>query len=201
MYLDSSYDLTHEPALALTPGQRAHLGSIRDLSERGGPTTQDGIYYQNTVAARYLVYLLDLSQLPPRERVVEVRVEAPSDVDDIVVRYADGHRDWVQVKSRIQPSGDPWTGLWADLAAQRSATEFGSEDRLIVVLGESDGTATALRDLCERTFSVQDAAEWLSRLTIPQHALLTAIQCALGPPTNALELLRRTTIEIAPLTR
>jgi hypothetical protein len=27
------------------------------LAERGGPTTQEGIYYQNTVAARYLVDL------------------------------------------------------------------------------------------------------------------------------------------------
>jgi hypothetical protein len=169
------------------------------LSERGGPTTQEGIYYQNTVAARYLVDLLDLSPLPPRERVIEVRVEAPSDVDDIVVRYADGHRDWVQVKTRIKPSADPWTGLWADLAAQRSATEFGSEDHLVVVLGESDATATALRDLCERTFSVQDEVEWLSRLTYPQRELLNAIQSALGAATNALELLRGTTIEIAPL--
>ncbi|MCP3476516.1 hypothetical protein NLM33_40615 [Bradyrhizobium sp. CCGUVB1N3] len=63
------------------------------MAEPGGPTTQDGIFYQNTVAARFLADLLDLGRLPPRERVIEVRVEAPADVDDIVVRYADNHRD------------------------------------------------------------------------------------------------------------
>lgn len=131
--------------------------------------------------------------------MVEVRVEAPSDVDDIVVRFADGHRDWLQAKSRLKSSGDPWTGLWADLAAQRDKPEFGLEDRLVVVLGEFDNTARTLRDLCQRTFSIQDASEWKSRLTKAQCTLLTAIERALGSSTNVLELLRRTTIDIAPL--
>jgi len=48
------------------------------VAERGGATTQEGIFYQNTVAAWYLADLLELTQLPPRERVLEVRVEAPS---------------------------------------------------------------------------------------------------------------------------
>lgn len=47
------------------------------MPEQGGATNQAGIYYQNTLAARYLADLLDLSSLPPRERVVEVRLEAP----------------------------------------------------------------------------------------------------------------------------
>jgi hypothetical protein len=51
------------------------------MPERGGATTQAGIYYQNTVAARHLADLLDLSPLSPRERVVEVRLEAPAHVD------------------------------------------------------------------------------------------------------------------------
>ena len=84
------------------------LGVHEIMAESGGATTQDGIFYQNTVAARHLADLLELGPLPPRERVVEVRVEAPSDVDDVVVRFADGHRDWIQAKLRIQTSGDAW---------------------------------------------------------------------------------------------
>jgi hypothetical protein len=120
------------------------------VAERGGASTQDGIFYQNTVAARYLADLLELTQLPPRERVLEVRVEAPSDVDDVVVRFADGHRDWLQAKIRIQASGDAWNSLWYNLAAQAQSPEFGSEDRLVIVLGDPDDTARALRGLCDQ---------------------------------------------------
>lgn len=88
------------------------------VAERGGAATQEGIYYQNTIAARYLADLLELSQQPPRDRVVEVRVEAPADVDDIVVRYADGHRDWIQVKTDLTASGEAWGRLWENLGRQ-----------------------------------------------------------------------------------
>ena len=60
------------------------------MTEAGGPSTQAGIYYQNTVAALHLADLLELNPAPPRERVVSVRVESPTDIDDIVVDYADG---------------------------------------------------------------------------------------------------------------
>ena len=120
------------------------------MTELGGPTTQSGIYYQNTIAARALADLLDLSRLPPRERVVEVRLEAPADVDDIVVRYADGHREWIQAKTRVQRSGAAWKGLWSDLSNQLARAEFRGEDSLVLTLGEVDETAHAVRELAER---------------------------------------------------
>jgi hypothetical protein len=169
------------------------------VAERGGASTQDGIFYQNTVAARYLADLLELTQLPPRERVLEVRVEAPSDVDDVVVRFADGHRDWLQAKIRIQASGDAWNSLWYNLAAQAQSPEFGSEDRLVIVLGDPDDTARALRGLCERAVIASDRVEWRDRLTDTHHKLLLGIERASGPSVDPFELLRRTTVEIAPL--
>lgn len=54
-------------------------------------------------AAPCLGYLLRWDVLNPAERVVETRLEAPADVDDIVVRHADGHRDWIQVKLDLEP--------------------------------------------------------------------------------------------------
>jgi hypothetical protein len=169
------------------------------VPEHGGATTQDGIYYQNTVAARYLADLLDLTQMPPRERVVEVRVEAPSDVDDIVVRFADDHREWIQAKSRVRPSGNNWNNLWSDLAAQSASPEFRAEDRLVIALGELDHTARTLRDLCERSVFASDEVEWHNSLGIHHRKLLLAIERALGSSANPLELLRRTTVDIAPL--
>jgi hypothetical protein len=169
------------------------------MPERGGATTQDGVYYQNTVAARYLADLLDLAQLPPRERVVEVRVEAPSDVDDIVVRFSDGHRDWLQAKLGVQSSGNAWNSLWSDLAAQSASPEFRAEDRLVIVLGEHDRTARTLRDLCERSVTASGEVEWHDRLGGGHRKLLQAITRALGSSTAPLELLRRTTVEIEPL--
>lgn len=173
------------------------LGVYEVMAKSGGATTQDGIYYQNTVAARHLADLLELAPLPPRERVVEVRVEAPSDVDDVVVRFADGHRDWLQAKLRIQTSGDAWHSLWSNLAAQAASAEFRAEDRLVIVMSEHDDTARGLRDLCERAVTAPDEAEWRARLNDRHSKLLLAIERELSG--DAIELLRRTTVEIAPL--
>ena len=169
------------------------------MPEHGGATTQDGIYYQNTVAARYLADLIDLAQLPPRERVVEVRLEAPSFVDDIVVTFSDGHRDWLHAKMSLRSSGNVWTRVWSDLVAQLVSPEFGAEDRLIIVFGEFDRTSRTLRDLCERSVTASDQVEWRDRLGAQHRKLLVAIEQALGSVTDPLEVLRRTTVEIAPL--
>lgn len=169
------------------------------MAEPGGPTTQDGIFYQNTVAARFLADLLDLGRLPPRERVIEVRVEAPADVDDIVARYADGHRDWIQAKTRVHPSGDTWNSLWTDLTTQIARPDFSGEDRIVIVFGEADETAIALRDLSERAATAPDAAEWAERMAGRHRKVFAAVERALSGRVEALELFRRATVEIAPL--
>lgn len=169
------------------------------MAEHGGSTTQDGIFYQNTVAARSLADLLDLRHQPPRERVVEVRLEAPADVDDIVVMYADGHRDWIQAKTRVRVSSKPWKGMWADLATQFSRADFISEDRLVIVMGDADETARSIRDMAERALTSVDASEWIERLSEQHKKILATIEPCLGGKVSTIELLRRTTVEIQSL--
>lgn len=166
------------------------------MTELGGPTTQAGIFYQNTVAARALVDLLDLSPIPPRERVVEVRLEAPTDVDDLVLRYADGHRAFAQVKLRLRRSGPVWSSLWIDLATQVRRTDFGANDRLVLVLGESNELTSAIRDLAELATTSQDTKEWIARATEYQISVIAAIETAMEGRADALELFRCTTVEL-----
>src|SRR3546814_1327062 len=73
-----------------------------------------------------------------------------SDLDDIVVCHADGHRDWIQVKLDLEPRGNAWEKLWTDLAQQRDNDLFGVEDRLVLVLGTASPVAQILVDISER---------------------------------------------------
>lgn len=115
------------------------------MAEAGGTTTQAGIFYQNSVAALYLADLLDLGAIPPRERVIEVRVEAPTDVDDIVVRYADWHCQYLNVKTDITLGSDPWKVLWKSLSTQFNRVDFGADDQLTIVLEGLTPQAKCLR--------------------------------------------------------
>ena len=169
------------------------------MTEAGGPNTQAGIHYQNSVAALALADLLELVPLPPRDRVVEVRVEAPDDVDDIVIRYADGHRQFQNVKTSVTPGSDPWVALWNSLRAQFLQLDFGSEDRLTIVFEDATKTARALRDMCDRAASSVDDAEWRRRLTQAHKKLLSGIEPIVGTSSDTLELLRRTTVQLLPL--
>ena len=132
------------------------------MAEQGGPSVQSGILYQNSIAALLLGRLCDMHRRPARERVVEVRVEAPSDVDDIVVRYADGHRDWIQAKENLRRGTGPWKRLWADFEAQRWSEGFKDEDRLVLAAGTvGSDLHQDLRQLCHRAEGALDADEWM----------------------------------------
>jgi hypothetical protein len=103
---------------------------------RGGPTTQSGILYQNSIAALYLGRMLDPVSRPARYRLAEVRVEAPTHVDDIVVIFEDGHTAYIQAKENIEPRGEVWEKLWKSLQAQFNSLEFKRRhDRLVLHLG------------------------------------------------------------------
>lgn len=88
------------------------------MAERGGPTTQAGIQYQNSVSALYLGRMCDAAPRSDRRRIVEVRVEAPTEVDDTVVRFADEHRTYIQVKLDVHRGDKAWRKLWKDFDAQ-----------------------------------------------------------------------------------
>src|ERR1700674_1609082 len=99
------------------------------MTEAGGPATQAGIFYQNTIAALYLGRMLDLRPRSTQNRVLQVRVEALEEVDDIVVRLGDGAPRLIQAKRAITASSEAWNGLWRAFWRQLRRSEFGPEDR------------------------------------------------------------------------
>lgn len=146
--------------------------------ERGGPTVQAGITFQNGVAAFYLADLLSYDR-DERDRVVEVRVEAPTHVDDIVIDYADGRHVWCQVKLALAAGTGAWTSLWEAFAAQGEECSFGPADRLRLILGEDTTLIHTLADCCERALNADDG-EWRSRMTGAQRALIEQIEMIVG---------------------
>lgn len=152
------------------------------MTERGGPTTQSGIFYQNSVATLYLGRLCDLTPRGDADRIVEVRVEAPTDVDDTVVTYANGQRKFIQAKENIRDNGTAWNELWKDFESQFWDPDFvKGRDRLLIHVGEPHDELYALKELCGRTVGSKDPAEWLTRLVEPQTKLLRKIKSLLDP--------------------
>lgn len=142
------------------------------MTEAGGATTQAGIYYQNSVAALQLAELLDLRNVPARERVVGVRVEAPGDVDDIVVDYADGHRHFMSAKLLLRSGGKAWDNLWADLQAEATATNTRADDRLSIIVAERSTASNLVAQLATLAASSIDATDFNERLTEAQRTVL-----------------------------
>src|SRR5882724_5039094 len=106
------------------------------MAESGGPTTQSGILYQNSIAALYLGRMLDETPRHAHEQVVEVRLEAPTHVDDIVVSYQDGHQAYIQAKENIQKQGKIWREVWQKFYSQFTSNLFDQHrDRLVLHLG------------------------------------------------------------------
>lgn len=170
------------------------------MPETGGPATQAGIFYQNSVAALALAELLDLDPRIARERAIEVRLEAPEDVDDIVVRFADDHRSFQNVKLGLRVGGGAaWSGIWRSLSAQYGSGTFGSHDRLVLVVEERSRDSEAVVALCERAASSVDQRELRDRLACRQLAALDSIANILGSSTTTYELLRRVSVRHLPL--
>ena len=161
------------------------------MTEAGGATTQAGIYYQNTVAAMQLAELLDLQDVPARERVVGVRVEAPTDVDDIIVDYADGHRHFLSAKLSLRAAGKAWDNLWADLQAEATATTTRPDDRLSIVVAKRTMISDTVTKLCTIAANSVDAAEFSGRLTAPQRETFNKIRPPKDSLADCFELLRR----------
>lgn len=147
------------------------------MSEPGGSTTQSGTWYQNSVSALYLGQMCDAAVRPDSEQVVEVRVEAPTSVNDMVLTFADGHRTYIEAKESISVGSGPWLKMWKDLDKQFHEEDFRhGDDRLSLCFGESRDEHYTLKGLCERAFNSQSHDEWWGRLTLPQRALVEKIK-------------------------
>ncbi|NRR30463.1 hypothetical protein HSX11_09700 [Oxalobacteraceae bacterium] len=164
------------------------------MTETGGPTTQAGIRYQDRVVALYLGRMIDARQRHGRDRPIEVRIESPDKVDDFVVHFDDGSRQFFQVKMVLQRTGETWASLWTSMHSQ----PLSPNDSLSLVLGEPSATATDLRALGDRTDGA-DAKEWFARLTSRQQHLATSIARAINAgATEVFQLFKRIEIRIMP---
>jgi hypothetical protein len=174
------------------------------MAERGGPTTQSGITYQNSVAALYLGRLCDSTPRPSQHTVIAVRTEAPAAVDDIVVTYQDGHRTFIQAKENVRDNDAAWVKLWQDFERQFRDTDFQrGEDRLLLHVGEIREEHRALKEICARAASSTNRAEWLSRLSEEQLNLQKRISNLLDQQRSEGEELlvffKHVEVEIRPL--
>lgn len=174
------------------------------MTEAGGPTNQSGVYYQNSIAALFLGRLCDGIARPDRDAVIAVRVEAPVDVDDIVVTHRDGHRTFIQAKENVRVGESAWVTLWRNIEAQFWGNEFEKQkDRLLFHVGEIREAHSSLRELCARSYSSPDYDEWISRLNEAQRSLLKKIAPLFEPahmdPSELLSLFKHVEVEIRPL--
>lgn len=152
------------------------------MPERGGPTTQSGILYQNSVTALYLGRLCDEAARPASDRVVRVRVEAPDDVDDTVVWYADGRIVYVQAKERLAVGDAVWAALWRAFAAQyRRDTFMAGRDWLRLHISDAVADHIAVGELCERARTYDGADAWLESLSVRQRQLMRAVEPLIAP--------------------
>jgi hypothetical protein len=144
------------------------------MTERGGTTTQSGILYQNSVTALRMGRMLDPTARPDSEMIVHVRAEAWEHVDDTVVTFRDGHREFIQAKEAL--TDEAWKKLWSDVAAQFRDTSFDrTRDRVLLVFGEVHHRIDDLRGASDRAHGALNVAEWFERLTIGQRDLVRDI--------------------------
>jgi hypothetical protein len=174
------------------------------MPERGGPTAQSGILYQNSVTALYLGRLCDSTQRQPAEMVVKVRVEAPESVDDTVVTYSDGHQVYIQVKENIRDVDAAWEKLLKDFETQFWNSGFQNDkDRLLFFTGEIHEEHRTLKEICERAAGYEDFSEWVDHFTIPQRNLIRKIKAVLHPShstdADLFYFLRHIDVDIWPL--
>lgn len=168
------------------------------MYESGGTSTQAGIYYQNSIAALALGDLLDFDLMLPRERLVEVRLEAPEHVDDMVLRFADGHADFQTVKLSLRLGSAAWDKIWRDLAAQAADIGFGPADQLTIIVSERNSASNAVASLCAQAAGSVNAAELSLRLDRDREAVLTSVTAIVGGEVAAFELLRVTRLLYRP---
>jgi hypothetical protein len=170
------------------------------MAEAGGPANQAGIFYQNSIAALHLGRMLDLRARLARHRILNVRVEAPEEVDDIVVSHGDGSRRFLQAKRTLALGTESWSKLW--IAFWRQLQGIQPEDRLGLLIGEPSTLATDLRACSQRTTDVLSDQEYQTRLTAAQRTLIDQVVHALAEfscdRTSARLLFARLDVEIIP---
>lgn len=145
------------------------------MAEAGGATTQSGIYYQNSIAALYLGRLVDSSRTSA-DTIESVRVEAPEEVDDIVVTYSNEKKEYIQAKERLNSSSDEWKKLWSSFKTQADICQSkGQSYSFILAISNTNSTMQELKELCERAKGKENTQEWIDSLNTDQKKIVTKI--------------------------
>ena len=150
------------------------------MPESGGPTTQSGTYFQNTVAAWYMARMLsDTLQGQTDNRIIRIRCEAPEDIDDIIITFERGIH-YVQVKEALSAGEKAWAGLWVHSWKQFARIDP-SHDRLVLWGGQYTQLFRNLQEMVKRAKSTPSGSrrkqfqEFLNRLNKSQLSLLDSI--------------------------
>jgi hypothetical protein len=171
------------------------------MPESGGPTTQSGILYQNSIAALYLGRLLDLRPTTNGHPVISVRVEAPEEIDDIVVLFTNQSRLLIQAKESLSLSGDPWNKFWSALSVQLNKPDS-KFDNCRLVIGQFNHGLDHLREACDRSRGKDNASEWWDSLNQQHKSLIESIKTLLSQDVaHVFFLVSRLTVEFLPFER
>lgn len=145
--------------------------------------------------------MLDATPRPDSQTIVTVRAEAWEHVDDTVVTFRDGHREFMQAKEAV--TDEAWKKLWSDVAAQFREESFDrSCDRIVLGIGDPHHRVTELRGAADRAHGALNVPEWFERLTVNQRDLVRDVTTLLGFPEGAEELralFRQIDVETATL--
>jgi hypothetical protein len=138
----------------------------------GGPTAQDGIYFQNSITALRLAHMLTREEFAdaygePLGHIVRVRAEASTEVDDTVVEFSSGRTEYIQAKIDIAQSGDAWEKLWEHFYKQYHSSIFkkGSGGDVITLAARNSDNMTEMETLFARAAAADTPEEWEKSLT------------------------------------
>ena len=171
---------------------------MSNMTEPGGPSTQEGVFYQNSVSAFWIVKLLELTEIPHRDQVLDVRVEAPESVDDIVIRFADGHRNFCSAKLSVKQGTKPWKKLWQDFLKQSKELKTAT-DRLSLVVGRETTASKHVLELCSIASTAEDQSEAKRRFNKAQTPVFKGISSIVGGEYDTLQILKLLDVSVFPI--
>ena len=144
--------------------------------ETGGPTTHAGINFQNCIAVLRLARMLADTEFGENSlgKIIAVRSEAPTEVDDVVVTYSSQRREYIQAKLRVSPGESAWDAMWQHFFKQYQQPNFNRTDLgdIITIAIQWTTQASDLDNLLSRATTSESYTIWRQRITQPQSKLL-----------------------------
>ncbi len=154
------------------------------MTEPGGSANQDGIYFQNCTTVLRIAEMLSVSLINPHtpKYIVSVRVEAPKIIDDTVVTWSTGIKEYIQAKLSISPGSKEWNSLWNNIHNQYKSRDFNkipNGDRITLAVRWSPLIVSIQGALIVASTS-ENLNEWYQRLNQRQKQIVSKIKNALN---------------------